>query len=59
MSKPKRTPEPPGLIRMRRWATGLLLAMSILFVASHIWTPPGEFWGDVWGYVRAFASASG
>ncbi|MDP3738821.1 MAG: DUF445 domain-containing protein [Hyphomonadaceae bacterium] len=43
---------------MRRWATGLLLAMSILFVFSHIWIPPGELWGDVWGYVRAFAEAS-
>lgn len=58
MSKPEKIPEPAGLIRMRRWATGLLLAMSILFVFSHIWTPPGEVWGDVWGYVRAFAEAS-
>jgi uncharacterized membrane-anchored protein YjiN (DUF445 family) len=32
--------------------------MSILFVFTHIWTPPGELWGDVWGYVRAFAEAS-
>lgn len=50
--------EPPGLIRMRRWATGLLVAMTVLFVVSHIWAPADPFWLGVWGYVRAFAEAS-
>jgi uncharacterized membrane-anchored protein YjiN (DUF445 family) len=50
--------EPPGLSRMRRLATGLLLAMTALFVGSHIWAPAGEPWLDLWGYVRAFAEAS-
>src|SRR6185436_20421669 len=54
----KRTPEPAGLIRMRRWATGLLLAMTVLFVASHVWRPEGETARWLWGYVRAFAEAS-
>jgi uncharacterized membrane-anchored protein YjiN (DUF445 family) len=50
--------EPPGLIRMRRWATGLLLAMTVLFVVSHVWAPQDPLWFEVWGYVRAFAEAS-
>jgi uncharacterized membrane-anchored protein YjiN (DUF445 family) len=58
---PKRaakTPEPAGLTRMRRWATGLLLAMTVLFVVSHVWRPEGETARWLWGYVRAFAEAS-
>ncbi len=43
---------------MRRLATGLLVAMTILFVVSHIWRPPPGVWRTVWGYVRAFAEAS-
>ncbi len=45
---------PPGLVRMRRVATALLIAMAILFlvsrslVASH----------PAWGFVRAFAEAA-
>jgi len=50
--------EPQGLVRMRRWATGLLVFMTLLFVASHVWTPADTFWRGVWGYVRAFAEAS-
>lgn len=43
-----------ALRRMRRVATGLLLAMTVLFVVSHVWgTDEG-----VWGYVRAFAEAA-
>src|SRR5689334_1529194 len=47
-----------GLVRMRRWATGLLVLMTVLFVASHLWAPEDRFWRGVWGYVRAFAEAS-
>src|ERR1043165_2861492 len=43
---------------MRRLATGLLIAMTILFVVSHLWRPPPGGWRMVWGYVRAFAEAS-
>ena len=56
--KPGKSPEPPGLTRMRRWATGLLLAMTVLFVVSHVWRPEGETARWIWGYVRAFAEAS-
>lgn len=57
-TKAAKTREPPGLIRMRRWATGLLLAMTMLFIASHVWRPEGETARWLWGYVRAFAEAS-
>ncbi|HEV7691843.1 MAG TPA: hypothetical protein VGO52_13495, partial [Hyphomonadaceae bacterium] len=57
-AKAARTREPAGLIRMRRWATGLLLAMTVLFVASHVWRPEGDTARWLWGYVRAFAEAS-
>lgn len=56
--RPPKPYEPAGLIRMRRLATGLLLAMTALFVGSHIWAPAGDPWLDLWGYVRAFAEAS-
>lgn len=39
---------------MRRTASGLLLAMTALFVVSHVWGGR-EWW---WGYVRAFAEAA-
>ncbi len=54
----KRRPKPRdgalALKRMRRVANGLLIAMTVLFVVSHIWG------GDTgWqGYVRAFAEAA-
>lgn len=49
-----RVPDPPSLVRMRRAATGLLLAMTVLYLVAHI------FGGDhrSWGYVRAFAEAA-
>lgn len=49
-----RAPDPPSLVRMRRAATGLLVAMTALYVFSHV------FGGDhmSWGYVRAFAEAA-
>jgi uncharacterized membrane-anchored protein YjiN (DUF445 family) len=50
--------EPEGLVRMRRLATGLLFAMTVLFVAAHLWRPAPGIWREVWGYVRAFAEAS-
>lgn len=50
--------KPPALIRMRRWANGLLFAMMVLFVVSHLWSPSGETWVWLWGYVRAFAEAA-
>jgi uncharacterized membrane-anchored protein YjiN (DUF445 family) len=57
-TKLPRMPDPPGLVRMRAWATGLLVAMTVLFVATHLWAPPADPWLMVWGYVRAFAEAS-
>jgi uncharacterized membrane-anchored protein YjiN (DUF445 family) len=50
--------EPPGLIRMRRIATGLLLVMTVVFIVTHVWAPADAFWLGVWGYVRAFAEAA-
>lgn len=46
------------LIRMRRLANGLLLAMMALFVFSHMWEPPGQDWDIHWRFVRAFAEAA-
>jgi len=45
---------PPGLVRMRAVALGLLVAMAVLFLVSRRLVPldPG------WGYVRAFAEAA-
>ncbi len=49
-----RVPDPPSLVRMRRAATGLLVAMTLLYLVAHV------FGGDQisWGYVRAFAEAA-
>jgi uncharacterized membrane-anchored protein YjiN (DUF445 family) len=47
-------PELRALKAMRRAATGLLLAMTALFVAAHVWGTEGGWWG----YVRAFAEAA-
>ena len=45
---------PEALVRMRRWANGLLLAMTLLYLAAHtIGTDT-----LAWGYVRAFAEAA-
>jgi uncharacterized membrane-anchored protein YjiN (DUF445 family) len=46
--------EPSSLVRMRRLANGLLLAMTLLYIAAHAFG--GEHPG--WGYVRAFAEAA-
>ncbi len=46
--------EPSSLTRMRRLANGLLLAMTLLYIAAHAFG--GEHPG--WGYVRAFAEAA-
>lgn len=46
------------LIRMRRLANGLLLAIMVLFVFSHMWEPPGQEWDIHWRFVRAFAEAA-
>lgn len=46
------------LIRMRRLANGLLLAIMALFIFSHIWEPPGQDWDMHWRFVRAFAEAA-
>ena len=45
---------PASLVRMRRWANGLLLAMTLLYLASHTLGTDTL----VWGYVRAFAEAA-
>jgi uncharacterized membrane-anchored protein YjiN (DUF445 family) len=50
--------EPPGLVRMRRLATGLLLVMTLIFIVTHVWAPRDELWFRVWGYIRAFAEAA-
>jgi uncharacterized membrane-anchored protein YjiN (DUF445 family) len=50
--------KPRSLIVMRRFANGLLVAMTILFVFSHLWRPDPGVWRQVWGYVRAFAEAA-
>jgi uncharacterized membrane-anchored protein YjiN (DUF445 family) len=50
--------EPPGLVRMRRLATGLLLLMTVVFIVTHVWAPDDAVWLEVWGYIRAFAEAA-
>ncbi len=49
-------PAPDALIRMRRIATGILIFMTLVFIVSHVWAPPG--FAGPWGYVRAIAEAS-
>ncbi len=46
------------LVRMRRLANGVLLAIMVLFVFSHIWEPDGETWDMHWRFLRAFAEAA-
>lgn len=58
-----RKPEPKDsgyarLIRMRRFANGLLVVIMGLFVFSHMWEPPGQDWDMAWRFLRAFAEAA-
>ncbi len=46
------------LIRMRRFANGVLVLIMALFLFSHIWEPPGQDWDMAWRFVRAFAEAA-
>jgi phosphopantetheinyl transferase len=46
------------LVRMRRLANGMLLAIMGLFVFSHMWEPYGQEWDMHWRFVRAFAEAA-
>jgi uncharacterized membrane-anchored protein YjiN (DUF445 family) len=46
------------LVRMRRFANGLLVVIMALFVFSHMWEPPGQDWDMQWRFVRAFAEAA-
>lgn len=46
------------LVRMRRLANGLLMAIMGLFVFSHLWEPPGQDWDMHWRFVRAFSEAA-
>jgi uncharacterized membrane-anchored protein YjiN (DUF445 family) len=46
------------LIRMRRLANGVLMAIMGLFVFSHMWEPDGQDWDMHWRFVRAFAEAA-
>ena len=46
------------LVRMRRLANGMLLAIMGLFVFSHMWEPDGQEWDMHWRFVRAFAEAA-
>jgi uncharacterized membrane-anchored protein YjiN (DUF445 family) len=46
------------LVRMRRLANGMLLAIMGLFVFSHMWEPEGQEWDMHWRFVRAFAEAA-
>ncbi len=57
-NRPDWTPDPPGLVRMRRWANGLLVFMTIVFLVTHLWRPQGDLARWAWGYLRAFAEAS-
>ena len=52
MSRSRR--DPSSLSAMRRTAGGLLLAMTGLYVGTHLLAPPA----GAWGYVRAFAEAA-
>ena len=45
---------PPGLVRMRAVALGLLLAMAVVFLVSRRLVPVHP----AWGFVRAFAEAA-
>jgi uncharacterized membrane-anchored protein YjiN (DUF445 family) len=58
--KPVREPKPAksSLVRMRRFANGLLILIMVLFVFSHMWEPPGQEWDMAWRFVRAFAEAA-
>jgi uncharacterized membrane-anchored protein YjiN (DUF445 family) len=46
------------LVRMRRLANGVLMAIMGVFVFSHMWEPPGQEWDIHWRFVRAFAEAA-
>ena len=46
--------EPRSLVLMRRWANGLLLAMTLLYVGAHAFSPDTI----TWGYILAFAEAA-
>lgn len=47
-------PPPPALVRMRLIATGLLVAMAVLFVIARAMEPGAP----AWGYAKAFAEAA-
>jgi uncharacterized membrane-anchored protein YjiN (DUF445 family) len=51
---PQSEPPPASLVRMRLIATGLLAAMSVVFLLSHAYAPSE----GAWSYVRAFAEAA-
>lgn len=56
-----RTPPPPAsaaLVRMRRIATGLLIAMAAVFFATRTLEAHHPAWVPVLGFVRAFAEAA-
>ncbi|KAF0179901.1 MAG: hypothetical protein FD124_1579 [Alphaproteobacteria bacterium] len=50
----ERVADPPSLVQMRRAATGLLVAMTALYIGVHVFG--GVHQG--WGYVQAFAEAA-
>lgn len=47
-------PQRTSAARMRAWATGALIVMTAVFVATYVWGSDD----GVWGYVRAFAEAA-
>ncbi len=47
---------PAALVRMRLVATGLLVAMAVLFLAARAALRAGQ--GEIWGFVLAFAEAA-
>lgn len=47
-------PQRASAARMRVWATGALVVMTMVFIATYVW---GSDDGG-WGYVRAFAEAA-
>ncbi len=54
-ASPAHEAPPPGLVRMRRVATALLVAMAGVFLFSRYQAAHGPAW---WGFVQAFSEAA-
>ncbi|HEX8383131.1 MAG TPA: DUF445 domain-containing protein [Sphingomonas sp.] len=58
VTRPVGEPAPAALVRMRVVATGLLVAMVILFLVSRALVDIDPARGTAWSFVRAFAEAA-